>query len=70
MEYCIVSDDDAHDYVIPVDMQDEWNTWVEASTQYWRYPTTLEETPPKMPSWAVEIGGAISLVRFTGYRIA
>lgn len=57
--YCIVSDDDGHDYVIPKDRRKDWESWVEDPESAYR----------ELPEWADPIGGSPSLVVFPSYNI-
>jgi len=56
-EYVIVSDDDGHNYVIPADKIKDWDYWL------------MDACDDILPSWCKTIGGSITLVKFTNYRI-
>ncbi len=67
-QYILTTDDDAHWYVIPADKEAEWRTWCEAAAKYW-WDLPENQDEPVMPEWAVSIGGAPSLVKFSNYEI-
>lgn len=54
--YCLVSDDDGHDYVIEVEHRDEW---------YELDDDAINDGP----SWAWQVGGAPNQVTFTNPEI-
>lgn len=59
--FVMVQDGDCHWYVIPADRQADWSRWED-----------LDEDDPaswEAPDWAERVGGAPSLVEFTGYAI-
>ena len=58
-EYIIVSDDDGHNYVISSNKYIDWYEWLDS-------PKSLDG---EYPSFAQEINGSISLVKFQNYRI-
>lgn len=58
MTYIVVQDESCHWYVIPSDKENEFNALAEDEETY------------SFPDWAVRVGGALSLVKFTGYTIA
>jgi hypothetical protein len=58
--YCLVQDNDAHWYVIPVQNREEWYDWLEQD------PYEASE----QPEWAVSVGGSPNLVEFHNYTIA
>lgn len=57
--YCIVRDDDAHSYVIPVARERDWE----------KFLTSDDALDGVTPVWAESIGGSPSLVRFDRYTI-
>jgi hypothetical protein len=61
MEYCITSDNDGHNYVIPVDKMSDWHEWCDIDSE--------DERSWEAPEWAKSIGGCPSLVVFKDYRI-
>lgn len=69
--YVLISDDDGHWYVIPADKQGEAGRYFEAAGAYWSSPSAHGEEvdEPERPGWLVDVGGAPSLVEFTGYTI-
>lgn len=71
MEYCITSDDDGHDYIVPANHLNEWHRWVENASDYWRCGSKRpdNEPVPELPLWAIEIDGSISNIRFSSYHI-
>lgn len=60
--YCIVSDDDGHYYVIPVNRFEEWDEWV-----YKTVPYSIERGCT--PEWADSVGGCQSPVNFPSYEV-
>lgn len=68
VEYILTTDEDSHWYVIPADKEHEWNRYCEKAAKYW-WNMPEDEEPPEEPMWAVSVGGAPSLVRFSHYRI-
>lgn len=70
MMYCIVGDDDGHDYVIPWDKTEEFHKWVDNNALSYGecdYEQSLEVL--SKPKWAYEIGGSPSCVVFPSYEI-
>jgi hypothetical protein len=67
-EHVLISDDDGHWYVCPADRQQEAADTLQAIGDYWS-KGDYSGDPPAMPAYLVEVGGAPSLVRFTGFRI-
>lgn len=56
MRWTIVTDDDGHDYLIPADKRDEFESWIyPEEIDAWGYPVIGPQPP-----WAITIGGAIS----------
>ena len=70
-EYCIISDDSGHDYICPADKEQEASAILEAIEQFWSFDNVIsdEADEPSLPDYLVEIGCAISRVKFTNYRI-
>jgi hypothetical protein len=60
-EYILVQDNDSHWYVIPDQMELDWNKFCEISED--------DERSWDVPNWAERVGGSPSLVKFTNYRI-
>jgi len=56
--YFLAQDDDCHWYVVPVDMETDFDAWVERADPYEATPEYIEA-----------IGGSPRLVRFTKYTI-
>lgn len=56
MNYCIVTDNDSHHYVIPSSRIDQWFNWCDNNDDF-------------VPQWADPIGGDPSLVVFENYKI-
>ena len=56
-EFILAQDNDGHWYVIPDDKNEEFYRWVD------------DEGNWDIPEYAKEVGGAPSLVKFTGFRI-
>jgi hypothetical protein len=54
--FCMMSDDDGHWYVIPVDKKRE-------------FLDATSEPYEELPEWASAVGGDPSLVSFDSYRI-
>lgn len=63
--WCLVSDDDGYDYVIPVEKRYEFHEIVHAINCYqWGSPACeLTEPPPQMPSWAHLVEAALTFER-------
>lgn len=52
MKYCLVSDDDGHDYVIPADKRDEWNRLIDDEMNEapdWAYMISVAALTFEMP---------------------
>ena len=55
--YCITVDDSGHEYVIPVDQNDNWNTWLAHAieTDEWELPDYANRVEGNLtfekPSW-------------------
>lgn len=60
MRYTLVTDDDDHWYVIPIQHLSAWHSWVE---------TCEEKGWPEPPAWAHAVGGSPGRVTFTDWRI-
>lgn len=60
MRYCLVQDESAHWYVIPVNRREDWYRFVESLDK---------DDCPVPDGWAVPVGGAPSLVTFEQYQI-
>ena len=56
----LVTDGDAHWFVIPEDKEDKWWEWVDAIN---------DDECIERPDWADPVGGAPSRVRFGDYEI-
>lgn len=59
MKYTIVSDDDGHYYVIPVDKKSEWNEFM----------NSVDYDNGETPEYADTIPGCLSLLTFENYKI-
>ena len=68
-EYVLVEDDDGHWYVCPAEREAEFSAWEEAVRAYYDDEDEEGDGPPPEPDFLEKVGGAPSLVRFTGYRI-
>lgn len=68
-KFILTTDGDGHWYVIPADKQQEFAGIVEAIGKYWEADSRYTEAPPEIPDYAKAVGGAPSLVEFTGYTI-
>lgn len=68
--FCIVSDDDGHHYVVPVEHADAASAYFEAVSAYWEIGGRHEYGPPVEPDWLTPVGGCPSRVEFTNWRIA
>lgn len=68
-EFVLLNDDDGHWYVCPADRQRDAEAFFSASATYWSPDSKYEGDPPEDPDWLVPVGGAPSLVRFTGWRV-
>lgn len=66
-EFVLIQDDDGHWYVCPAEKQGEASEAFEAIDTYWQ-DMEAEGDAPEVPPYLVRVGGAPSLVRFTGYR--
>lgn len=60
-EYILTRDNDAHWYVIPYEMEEEWGVFLELDPD--------DEDSWNVPEWAEQVGGSASLVKFSDYRI-
>lgn len=54
-------DNEGHWYVIPRDMETEWQDFLELDPD--------DEDSWEAPDWAVQVGGSHTLVSFTSFRI-
>ena len=61
-KHCLVSDDDGHWYVVPVEHKDAFHRWVQAVGFFWEQESEGDE--PARPEWAQEVGGSPSRVEF------
>lgn len=59
MKYTIVSDDDGHRYVIPVDKKSEWD----------KFMSSEDYDNGEIPEYADHIPGCLSLLKFDSYII-
>jgi hypothetical protein len=66
--YCLIQDDDGHWYVIPKDKQESAYKYFEAIYKYYD-DMPEDEDEPEQPKWLDEVGGAISNVVFSDYKI-
>lgn len=66
-KYILTTDGDSHWFVIPADKHKEWSIYCDAANTYW--DGLLATDPPVQPSWADEVGGAPSRVKFSDYEI-
>lgn len=60
-EFYLSRDDDGHWYIVPADKEGEWEDWLSLNPD--------DEASWEAPEWAFPIGGAISLVKFSNYRL-
>lgn len=67
-EFVLIQDSDCHWYVCPADLQDKAAEFFAQSEVYWEQGN-YDAEPPADPAWLIRVGGAPSLVRFTGWRI-
>lgn len=69
--FVLIEDDDGHWFVCPADKQTEAAKYFERLNEFYaNYLDVPEGTrEPALPVYLVPVGGAPSLVRFTGYRI-
>ena len=67
MKYCIVSDDDGHNYIIEASKKDDFYKWLDAVTKYWE-DGNYDEPEPNF-EYIESINGSISLVTFDSYKI-
>lgn len=58
-EFIITWDNDGHSYVIPYDKEDDWDRWINSQ----------DYDDGVIPNYAKKIGGCISRVRFTNFKI-
>lgn len=65
-EHVLIQDDDGHWYVIPIAKEAEAERYFAAVYTYWR---DGKGNLPTEPAWLKTVGGAPSLVKFTGFRI-
>lgn len=68
-QYVLVRDDDGHWYVCPADKRREADAYFEAMGAFWGPHGDADGPEPERPGWLEDVGGAPSLVRFTGYTI-
>lgn len=61
MGYCIVRDDDGHDYIIPSDKRQEWYDWLDEAY--------TSNDFSDQPEWTEPLGCSIDMVVFDDYRI-
>jgi hypothetical protein len=57
--YTIVSDEDGHNYIIPVDKKEDWIRFTNSEEYDFGY----------LPSYAVSIPGCLSFLTFDNYQI-
>lgn len=71
MKYILTTDGDGHWYVVPVEKEAEFSLICDAIGEFWdsNPPRPMNEHPPEIPAYAVQVGGAPSRVEFTGYTI-
>lgn len=67
-QFVLIQDEDCHWYVCPADKEEEASEYFEEVSQYWDTPRKSGD-PPVMPDYLDRVGGAPSLVKFTGYTI-
>ncbi len=69
--YVLIQDEDSHWYVCPADKQEEAMDYFQTVSAYWDSPPRWKDrdNEPEEPGYLVEVGGAPSLVTFTGYEI-
>lgn len=67
--FVLIQDEDCHWYVIPADKQEAASKYFEAVGRYWQPDKPKGARLPKEPEWLVAVGGAPSLVEFTGWTI-
>ena len=58
-EYILIQDRDCHWYVVPEQMELDFNAWADRE----------EDDDEDVPSYAERVNGSPSLVKFTKYRI-
>lgn len=67
-EFSIISDNDGHYYVCPVECIEEALKAFEEISKYWN-EGNYEKECPKEPSRCYRVGGGLSLVKFERFRI-
>lgn len=61
--FCIVSDDDGHNYVIPAGKKEAWDRFCDGDKTDGNYELG------DLPEWATELGYPPCYVTFTDWRI-
>lgn len=60
MLWCLIQDEDCHWYIIPYDMQEQWDKWLQSD----------DYELGNIPVWAISLNGGPSQVTFDSYVIA
>lgn len=60
--YCLVSDDDGHDFVVPVERRDEFFRVVDAIQRFWA-SSDEDADCPTMPDEFHAVGGSLTFER-------
>lgn len=64
---CLISDDDGHWYVCPVNKREAARQYFSATESYWAPGAPYKGKPPAQPDWLVEVGGDPSSIAFDHY---
>lgn len=73
-QHMLTQDGNGHWFVIPADKEEEFQNYLAVVYHFWGslpeyHEKMVHRLPPTQPDWAVKVGGAPSLVKFTDYEI-